>query len=83
MEKIPLLGEQYAYILHDKDCDDNGELKKAHWHIVFYFENARVISGVGKWLGLPESDYHLIQVSNFKSDTLLYLIHNDPRGNAL
>lgn len=29
--------KEYAYILHDKDSDENGELKKEHFHIYIKF----------------------------------------------
>ena len=32
----------FAYIKHDKDTDDNGELKKTHYHM--YIEFAKRIS---------------------------------------
>lgn len=31
----------YAIILHDRDCNEYGEIKKEHYHIVLRFKNAK------------------------------------------
>ena len=62
----------YALILHDKDCDDDGVVKKAHWHVVLRFKNQNWNSSVSKDLGI---DINYIQkVKNF-DNALMYLIH--------
>ena len=38
------------YILHDKDLNSDGNLKKAHYHIVFYFDNPRSENSVRRFL---------------------------------
>lgn len=43
---------QYVAILHDKDCDENGELKKAHWHIILKFAQARWNTAIADYLGI-------------------------------
>lgn len=43
-ENNVLFGLDYAYILHDKDTDENGEQKKAHYHIIVRFDTPRKIS---------------------------------------
>lgn len=35
---------RFAYILHDKDCDDDGVIKKAHCHLFCHTENQQSIS---------------------------------------
>ena len=40
LERLSCLFEEWAYILHDSDSDENGELKKAHIHWVGRLENA-------------------------------------------
>jgi hypothetical protein len=35
-DKLDLLQCKYAFIYHNKDINDNGELKKAHYHIIIY-----------------------------------------------
>lgn len=62
----------YAAILHDKDVDDNGELKKPHFHVVIRFDNPRYISSIVKELNI-EPNYIRRCMSFDKA--LLYLIH--------
>ena len=33
--------ENYCYICHDKDVNEEGELKKAHYHLVLCFDSVR------------------------------------------
>lgn len=66
-------GVKYALILHDKDMLD-GELKKPHYHVDIWYDNARYLSPILQWLGI-ESNY--IQVSNNATHDLRYLIHKD------
>ena len=68
---------QSCSIVHDKDIDENGELKKSHVHVVFCFKNARSINSVANELGIQAN--YLEQVSDLNS-YLLYLIHYDEGG---
>lgn len=61
----------WAYILHDKDVDDNGELKKSHIHWVGR-ATPRCLSVVSNFLGLPENDIEIVK--NF-DNMVQYLIH--------
>lgn len=61
----------WAYILHDKDTDDNGELKKPHIHWVGR-ATPRTLSVVSNFLGLPENDIEVVK--NF-DNMVMYLIH--------
>lgn len=61
----------WAYILHDKDTDDNGELKKPHIHWVGR-ATPRTLSVVSNFLGLPEND---IEVVKSFDNMVMYLIH--------
>lgn len=63
---------KYLGITHDRDTNENGEIKKSHDHIVLYFDNPRTISSISKELGLP-SNY----IESYKSlkTALTYLIH--------
>lgn len=64
---------KYAYIIHDKDVDeDTGEIKKSHVHCVLQFSNARSIDGLAKEINI-ESNY--IEKTNDLDNSLLYLIH--------
>ena len=39
----------YAYALHDKDVDSNGELKQPHFHLILITYNTCTISAVKRW----------------------------------
>lgn len=74
METLKVSEWSYAYILHDKDVDADGNLKKPHWHIVIRFNNSRSCVGVAREWGIEP---RFIQCSDFREDTLLYLTHDD------
>lgn len=40
--------EEWAYILHDKDVDENGKKVRPHFHIMIHFKDAKTISRVSK-----------------------------------
>lgn len=61
----------WAYILHDKDTDENGVLKKPHIHWVCR-ATPRCLSVVSNFLGLPENDIEVVK--NF-DNMVMYLIH--------
>lgn len=61
----------WAYILHDKDTDENGVLKKSHIHWVGR-ATPRCLSVVANFLGLPENDIEIVK--NF-DNMVMYLIH--------
>lgn len=61
----------WAYILHDKDTDENGVLKKPHIHWVGR-ATPRCLSVVANFLGLPENNIEVVK--NF-DNTVCYLIH--------
>lgn len=64
----------FACILHDKDVDDNGEVKKAHWHVVIKLLSKNPIwsSALAKELGIEEK---FIEKPRSLENALLYLIH--------
>lgn len=70
---------EYAYILHDKDTNDEGELKKPHYHVCIRYKNPRKISTVARAMGIPEN---YVQFCNNWKSSLKYLIHDtkDSRG---
>lgn len=61
----------WAYILHDKDTDENGVLKKPHFHWVGR-ATPRCLSVVSNFLGLPENSIEVVK--NF-DNMVMYLIH--------
>ena len=62
----------YAMILHNMDTDENGVLKKEHYHVVLQFKNAKWNTALASELGIKEN-YIEEPISLKKS--LLYLIH--------
>lgn len=72
---IDSIRKNYSYVgmLHDKDADANGELKKAHWHFIIRFKQARWSSGLAAELGI---DDHFESVKNMDG-ALRYLSHMD------
>ena len=62
----------YAMILHDKDTDENGEVKKEHYHFVLRFKNAKWSSALAEELGIAEN---YIEECRSLKRSLFYLIH--------
>ena len=79
MSNVDLKG--YAYILHDKDIDENGEPKKPHWHLlVQFYTNQR-----GSWFKQFSSDdmgqVRLVPCFD-PPNAFLYLTHETPTAIA-
>lgn len=48
--------KQWAWIVHDSDIDDAGNIKPLHYHIVLYLGNTvKDTSAVARWFGIPEN----------------------------
>lgn len=62
---------RYAMILHDKDVDSLGELKKPHVHVILNFKSARWCSALADELQIND---RFIQKYNGLED-FAYLIH--------
>ena len=63
----------YACILHDKDTDENGELKKSHYHVLIRWQgNVRWNTSIASELEIAEN--YIQKVKNFDK-ALEYLIH--------
>lgn len=76
LANLPVVFDEWAYITHDKDTDENGELKKAHIHWVGKLKNATSIQAVcdSMHLGVPENSVEYCK--NWKY-AVRYLIHKD------
>lgn len=72
VEKLKSGGYNFAAILHDRDVKEDGELKKAHWHIVMRFKNAVWNTAVAKELGI-ETNY--LEQCRDVDGALCYLVH--------
>lgn len=73
----------YAMILHNRDYfsegDNQGELKKEHWHVVLRFNQAVWSSAICKELGIEEN--YIENVKRF-DNALQYLIHYNDSDKA-
>lgn len=67
---------KYAYILHNKDRKDDGELKKEHWHVQVFLDNQKTLSAFSKQIGLQDN-MQLIQIIKDKKKAIRYLVHVD------
>ena len=74
--------KKYAYILHDKDCNENGELKPRHWHIAIACNTAVSVTSVANWFGVPVQYVNFPQGRNAFLDCVLYLIHESEKEQA-
>lgn len=66
---------KYAYILHDKDKNTDGTLKKEHIHLLIFFDNARWGTAILKEIKIDNSN--LIEFKDNKYDAIRYLTHCD------
>lgn len=74
----------YAYILHDKDIDDNGEYKKAHYHLIIKLEfrdpnhSKKEQLEIASLFGLVGGQNG--QIVRSEKSALLYLIHANDKS---
>lgn len=64
--------QKYAYIKHDKDLLDNGELKKEHYHVIISFNNYRWRNAIAEELQITPN--YLEKIRNLEN-SLKYMIH--------
>lgn len=68
---------KYAYITHDKDIDEDGDVKKAHTHVWVTYNNACTLTALAKRIGI---DKRFIQYANDDKSRIRYLVHlDDPK----
>lgn len=79
IENIRLQSNYYAYIIHDKDVnDDTGDLKKPHCHCLIEFKNKRTVKGVYNLLNSLSLETRFIQpVYKSENSVTRYLLHLD------
>lgn len=66
------LNYDYASIVHDKDTNEQGEVKKSHTHVVISMPNAKWNTALAKELGITEN---YIERCRCLENALEYLIH--------
>lgn len=65
---------------HDKDIEDDGSLKKGHYHLLLAYSSATTLSNIKGWFkacGMPDSDLHSIRVCASGVGYYRYLTHKD------
>ena len=67
-----------AYILHDKDTDENGEIVDAHVHGFIYFSGKRTAQGVVSMLDWANVGY--VEKIECKNAYLAYMLHINQEG---
>ena len=66
--------KKWAYIVHDKDKNENGDYKKLHYHFILHLDNACTPKALSKKIGL--STQFIQNIRNERS-VVRYLIHID------
>lgn len=65
---------QWCYVLHDKDLNDDGTPKKAHYHVYGKLDTARTLQTVSNALGVGVSSLRV--VSSWRG-AVRYTVHLD------
>lgn len=66
--------------IHDKDVEEDGSPKKAHYHLLLAYSSATTLCNIRAWLklcGMPESDLHSVRVCASGVGYFRYLTHKD------
>lgn len=73
--------DEYYYIFHDKDKDENGETKKKHIHCVVYDRaGTTLLRWCARWQDIVPAN--MVDVVLFKQPTLRYLTHETAQAIA-
>ena len=65
--------QEWAFVLHDKDKEDNGMLKAFHYHVFFYFKNGKTVNTVAKYFNDDPERFEKWKYS--KDNAYSYLVH--------
>lgn len=66
--------------LHDRDVDEDGRLKKSHYHLLLAYSSATTLNNICGWFnacGMPDSDMHSVRVCASGVGYYRYLTHKD------
>ena len=68
--------KEHAFILHDQDLDEEGNLKKAHYHVFLNYGSASAKpKDVAAWFGVKENAVEKVHSNKYR--TLRYYLHLD------
>ena len=70
--------QEWAFVLHDKDKEDNGMLKAFHYHVFFYFKNGKTVNTVAKYFNDDPERFEKWKYS--KDNAYSYLIHETAKA---
>lgn len=66
--------KKYFFILHDKDKDEEGNIKKPHYHVYLNFGRDSIqISSVAEWFGIKENSIQ--RIKGHMIDVIRYYTH--------
>lgn len=74
IDTLKEFGWDFVAILHDKDKNKDGSIKKPHWHVYLTFVNACFQSSICKQLSLPKNFVRKMELAN-EIKFLAYLTH--------
>lgn len=66
--------------IHDKDVEEDGSPKKAHYHLLLAYTSATTLNNIIGWFnacGLPESELHSVRICASGVGYYRYLTHKD------
>lgn len=66
--------------IHDRDVDDDGSLKKGHFHLLLAYASSTTLDNIRGWFkacGMPESELHSVRVCASGVGYFRYLTHRD------
>ena len=66
--------------IHDKDVEEDGSKKKAHYHLLLAYSSATTLKNIRGWFnacGMPESELHSVRVCASGVGYYRYLTHKD------
>ena len=66
--------------IHDRDVDNDGNLKKAHFHLLLSYSSATTLHNIIGWFkacGMPEGDLHSVRICASGVGYYRYLTHRD------
>lgn len=66
--------------IHDKDVEEDGSKKKAHYHLLVAYSSATTLNNMRAWFnacGMPESELHSVRICASGVGYFRYLTHKD------
>lgn len=80
IDKIKLHCTYYAYIIHDKDINnDTGEVKKSHCHLICEFSKKRTCKGVHNLINSLSLELRFIDIVTNENSMTRYFLHLDDK----